>query len=234
MRKAAQWLVLRCVLAFAASAGPAAARSPVVVELFTSQGCSSCAGSGQVMADLAAKPHVLTLTFGVDYWDYLGWRDTFAKPEFVDRQRAYMANFALHEVYTPQLVVDGRLQAAALPADKAEALVAQAAREPHDPPDIVFSNAGRVAVGTGRAPRGGAEVWLVRYDPHDQSVAVKTGENHGQTVVEHNVVHQLVRLGGWAGRSKSYRLPDAEADDLQTVVIVQAAHGGKIIAAKRG
>ena len=123
-------------------AGPAAARAPVVVELFTSQGCSSCVGSGQVIADLADKPHVLALTFGVDYWDYLGWRDTFAKPEFADRQRAYMGQFALREVYTPQLVVDGRLQAAALPADKAEALVREAARAPHDPPDIAIARTG--------------------------------------------------------------------------------------------
>ncbi|MDR3512655.1 MAG: DUF1223 domain-containing protein [Caulobacteraceae bacterium] len=230
MRKAA---LLWLAIAFAGgAAGPAAARSPVVVELYTSQGCSSCAGSGQVIADLADKPHVLALTFGVDYWDYLGWRDTFAKPEFVERQRAYMSRFALREVYTPQLVVDGRLQAAALPADKAEKLVRDAARAPHDPPDIAFSGTSRVAVGTGRAPRGGADVWLVRYDPHDQSVAVKSGETRGQTVVEHNVVRQLVRLGGWAGRPKSYRIPPAEADGLDTVVIVQGAHGGRIIAAK--
>lgn len=229
MRKAA---LLWLAIAFAGAAEPAAARSPVVVELFTSQGCSSCAGSGQVIADLAGKPHVLPLTFGVDYWDYLGWRDTFAKPEFADRQRAYMSRFALREVYTPQLVVDGRLQAAAVPADKAEKLVREAVRAPHDPPDIAFSANGRVAVGTGRAPRGGADVWLVRYDPREQSVSVKSGENRGQIVVERNVVRQLVRLGGWTGRPKSFRLPPAEADGLKTVVIVQGAGGGRIIAAK--
>ena len=236
MRKAALlWLGLGFIgLGVAGLASPAAARAPVVVELFTSQGCSSCVGSDQVIADLADKPHVLALTFGVDYWDYLGWRDTFAKPEFADRQRAYMGQFALREVYTPQLVVDGRLQAAALPADKAEALVREAARAPHDPPDITIAKTGRVAVGSGRPPRGGAEVWLVRYDPHEQTVTVRSGENRGQTVVEHNVVRQLTRLGSWACRSKTYRAPAAETEGLQTVVIVQAVHGGRILAAKRG
>ena len=204
----------------------------MVVELFTSQGCSSCVGSGQVMADLASEPHVLTLTFGVDYWDYLGWPDTFAHPAFADRQRAYMSHFAQRDVYTPQLVVDGRLQTPALPADKAEALVREAERAPHDPPDVAFSGTGRVAVGGGRAPKGGAEVWLIRYDPHEQSVAVKSGENRGQTVVEHNVVRQLVRLGGWSGRPKSFRLPPSPSDGLVTVVIVQGAHGGRIIGVK--
>jgi hypothetical protein len=236
MRKAALLLaVLGAGWGLAGLAGAAArSRPPVVVELYTSQGCSSCVGSSRVIADLSEDPRVLALTFAVDYWDYLGWPDSFAKPEFTDRQRAYMTQFALHEVYTPQLVVDGRLQAAALPADKAEALVREAERTPHDPPDIAFEGTGRVLVGVGRAPRGGADVWLVRYDPREQSVAVRSGENRGQTVVERNVVRQLVRLGGWSGRSKSYRVPAPEADGLATVIIVQAAHGGRILAAKRG
>lgn len=230
MRKAA---LLWLAIALAGVAGPASARMPVVVELYTAQGCSSCAGSGQVIADLAAEPHVLALTFGVDYWDYLGWPDTFAQPEFTQRQRAYMTHFAQRDVYTPQLVIDGRLQTPALPADKAEKLVREAERAPHDPPDIAFSGAGRVAVGSGRTPEGGADVWLIRYDPHEQSVTVRSGENRGQTVVEHNVVRQLVRLGGWSGRSKSFHLPAPSADGLDTVVIVQGAHGGRIVAAKK-
>ncbi len=231
MRKAALLLSLWCV--GAGFAGPAMARAPILVELFTAQGCSSCAASSQIIADLKANPRVIALTFPVDYWDYLGWRDTFAASEFTDRQRSYMGQFALREVYTPQLVVDGRLQAAALPADQAEALVRQAARATHDPPDIEI-NPARVSVGGGKAGRGGADVWLVRYDPHDQSVAVKAGENRGQTVIERNVVRQLVRLGGWAGRPKAFKLPPSETPGLVTVIIVQGAKGGRVIAAKQG
>ena len=212
-----------------------AARQPVVVELFTAQGCSSCVGSNQIISDLADDARVLPLTFGVDYWDYLGWTDTFAKPEFTARQRAYMAAFGLREIYTPQLVVDGRLQVAALPLNQAETLVRQAQKSPRDPPDIVFrADKTRVLVGVGKAPRGGADVWLIRYDPRDQQVAVKAGENRGKAVSERNVVRQLVRLGAWTGRSKAYRLPDADTDGLRQVVIVQTPRGGKILAAKVG
>src|SRR5271154_5795969 len=92
-------------LCLAALAGPACARTPVVVELFTSQGCASCVKSGELVGELATRAHVIALTFPVDYWDYLGWQDTFAKPEFTDRQRAYLKTLALRDVYTPEVVV---------------------------------------------------------------------------------------------------------------------------------
>ena len=211
-----------------ALAAPAWARTPVVVELFTAQGCSSCVKSGDVIADLAQKPGVVGLTFAVDYWDYLGWTDTFAKPPFADRQRDYMKKLALREVYTPQLVIDGGAETAAVSADRTLPLIKEAGRAHLRPPQILFAK-GKVKVGTGQTMRGGAEVWLVRYDPKDQSVLVKAGDNRGQTVVEHNVVRELVRLGAWTGRSKIYALPEPGAEGLNTVVIVQGAHGGRII-----
>ena len=219
-------------LGFAALAGPASARGPVVVELFTSQGCASCVAADDLVGDLADRPHVLALTFGVDYWDYLGWQDTFAKSAFTDRQKAYLKPLALRDVYTPQVVVDGHLQAAANHPDAVKALIKQAAREHDKPPQIMAARGGRVAVGSGHAPKGGADVWLVRYDPHEQKVTVKTGDNKGRTVVEHNVVRELVRLGAWTGKPKSFRKPDPETDGLDTAVIVQAMHGGRILAAK--
>jgi hypothetical protein len=216
----------------AALAGPACARAPVLVELFTSQGCSECVKSGDLAAKLAGEPHVLVLTFGVDYWDYLGWRDTFARSEFTDRQRAYMKRLALREVYTPQIVVDGRLEAAALHAEAIDDLIKQAEKDQRDPPEITVGKA-KVAVGYGRAPPGGADVWLARYDPGEQSVAVKQGENRGHTIVESNVVRELVRLGAWSGRPRVYHAPAAEIEGLRTVIIVQAAHGGRVLAAFR-
>lgn len=215
----------------AALASPAAARAPVLVELFTSQGCSSCVKSGDLVGKLADKPYVLALTYGVDYWDYLGWRDTFAKAEFTDRQRAYMKRLALRDVYTPQIVVDGRLEAAAVHVEAIDDLIKQAARTRRAPPEITIAK-GKVAVGYGHAPKGGADVWLVRYDPREQSVAVTQGENRGQTIVERNVVRELVRLGGWTGRPRIYHTPPAGSDGLQTAIIVQAAHGGRVLAAQ--
>ena len=211
---------------------PAArAKAPVVVELFTAQGCSSCGKANQLAADLSKRDGVLALTYSVDYWDYLGWKDTFAKPIFAERQRAYAKKFALRDVPTPQMVVAGRVQASGAKAEAVEDLIKSAARAPLNPPDMQFVGKARVAIGSAPAPRGGGEVWLVRYDPREQDIVIKRGDNKGQTLVHRNVVRELVKLGPWAGRPKLYRLPTAiGADpDLETVILVQGAKGGRIL-----
>ena len=209
---------------------PAQARQPVVVELFTAQGCSSCVAADDVFKDLAGKPDVLALTLAVDYWDYLGWQDTFAKPEFTARQRAYMQKLAIREVYTPQVVVDGRSQAAGGDRAKVEALVAKAGHARPAPLKMTFLRRAYVQVGSARPPVGGADVWLVRYDPAVQEVQVKRGENRGETLAQRNVVRQLMRLGGWYGKSKVFAAPAAPAGEtLKTVVLVQARGGGRIL-----
>jgi len=211
----------------------AAARPPVVVELFTAQGCASCNDANAFAATLAERSGVLLLTFPVDYWDYLGWADTFAQPEFAERQKAYVARLQLNEPYTPQVIVDGRAQASALRPEKVDKLVREAAKAPSDPPEMRFMGARRVDVGTGRPPRGGAEVWMLRYDPHAQEVAVKSGENRGQTVVQTNVVREMKRLGSWRGRAQAYRLPKPSEAGLVTVVILQGARGGRVMGVAR-
>ncbi|HWU15032.1 MAG TPA: DUF1223 domain-containing protein, partial [Caulobacter sp.] len=119
---------------------PAArAKAPVVVELFTAQGCSSCGKANQLAADLSKRDGVLALTYSVDYWDYLGWKDTFAKPIFAERQRAYAKKFALRDVPTPQMVVAGRVQASGAKAEAVEDLIKSAARAPLN--CIVFEDA---------------------------------------------------------------------------------------------
>src|SRR5579859_3684151 len=160
MRKAALFSLALLALPALVSAGPAAARPPVVIELYTAQGCASCGDANAHVAKLAEKPGVLPLTFPVDYWDYLGWADTFAKPEFTDRQKAYVARLALREPYTPQVVVDGAAQAAGTKAARVDQLLASAAKVKRKPPQIRFSGAAKVYVGSAAAPRGGGEVWL--------------------------------------------------------------------------
>jgi len=211
----------------------AAARPPVVVELFTAQGCASCTDANAYAAKLAERSGVLLLTFPVDYWDYLGWADTFARPEFAERQKAFVARLQLNEPYTPQVIVDGRAQAPGLRPEKVDKLVHEAAKAPSDPPQIRFMGPRRVDVGTGRAPRGGADVWMVRYDPRVQETAVKSGDNRGQTVVQKNVVRELKRLGPWRGRAQAYRLSKPSEAGLVTVVIVQGARGGRILGVAR-
>jgi hypothetical protein len=230
MRQAFLSLLVTALVGFA---GPAPAKTPaarpVVVELFTAQGCSSCGKANQVVAALADEKGVLALTYSVDYWDYLGWTDTFAKPAFAARQRAYAQKFSLRDVPTPQVVVAGSEQASGAKAEAVETLVRNAAKAPANPPDMAFVGTDRVAVGTARAPRGGGEVWLVRYDPREQQIAVKRGDNRGQTLVHRNVVRELVRLGPWAGRPKLYRLPAVTDEALRTAIIVQGAKGGRVI-----
>ena len=229
MRKAA--LLSLILLALPAAA---AAKMPVVVELYTAQGCGACGAANAYAAKLSERSGVLVLTFPVDYWDYLGWADTFAKPEFADRQKAYVAKLALHEPYTPQVIVDGHVQASGAKTDKIDRLVKEAIRARHNPPDIRFLAGGRrVDIGSGRAPRGGGEVWLLRYDPREQDVAVRSGDNKGQTIVQKNVVREVKRLGAWKGRPVSFKLPAASEEGLKTVAIVQGARGGRILGASQ-
>jgi hypothetical protein len=226
MRKAVLFSLILIALPAAAAAKP-----PVVVELFTAQGCDSCGEANAFVGELADRPGVLALTFAVDYWDYLGWTDTFAKPEFTERQKAYVAKLSLREPYTPQVVVDGRAQTAGTQSDRVEKLLREAARAPRDPPQTRFVNAKRVDIGSaGRIPRGGGEVWLIRYDPREKDVVVKRGDNRGQTVTHRNVVREVHRLGVWRGRPTAYRLPAATEPGLESVVLVQAVADGRILA----
>lgn len=225
MRKAA-------LLALALIALPcaAAAKPPVLVELYTAQGCGACADADAFAAKLADRSGVLVLTFPVDYWDYLGWTDTFAQPEFAVRQKAYVARLSLHEPYTPQVVIDGQVQATGLKTERIDKLVKEAEHVRRYPPDIRFLRDGRqVDVGSGRIPRGGADVWLIRYDPRAQEVTVRSGDNRGKTLVQKNVVREMKKLGAWRGRPAAYKLPPAAEDGLKTVVLVQGAHGGRIL-----
>jgi len=211
------------------AAGAAWARAPVLVELFTAQGCSSCAKANALIARLADRPGVIALTWSVDYWDYLGWKDTFAQPEFADRQRAYDKRFGLRDVYTPQVVVNGAAQSS---GDKAavENLIGEARRAPLKRPAMEMREDGRIAVGSGGRPRGGGgEVWLIRFDPREQDVVVKAGDNRGATLAQRDVVRQLARLGAWSGRPASYRLPAPSEDGLTTLIVVQGVRGGRVL-----
>lgn len=224
MRKAA---LLSLILI--AAAGPAMAKPPVLVELYTAQGCASCAEANAHVGKLAERPGVIALTFPVDYWDYLGWTDTFARPEFTERQKAYVTRLKLREPYTPQVVVDGREEAPGLKTAEVDRLVRAAAAAPRNAPDMKFIGLNRVDVGSGRAPAGGGEVWLIRYDPGEVEVAVKAGDNRGETVVQTNVVREIKRLGSWRGRPQAYRLAKSGDEGLKTLVVVQAAKGGRIL-----
>ncbi|OGN49481.1 MAG: hypothetical protein A2352_09520 [Caulobacterales bacterium RIFOXYB1_FULL_67_16] len=211
----------------AATAGP-----PVVVELFTAQGCGACVEANAVVERAAAaEPGVIALTYGVDYWDYLGWTDTFAKPAFSQRQRAYRAALRQRGVSTPQVVIDGRRQLSGARGPELKAAIVQEAGRQVWPPEIEFRESGdRVGVGSGRLPAGGAEVLAVTYKPGAQVVEVSRGENRGQAVRHVNVVRDIVSLGEWRGRPSLFDLPERQEGEA-VVVLVQAKADRRILGA---
>lgn len=219
-----------CLLVAApASAAPVTrVRPPVVVELFTAQGCTACPQANALLQELSRRRGVLALTYPVDIWDYLGWPDAGARPEFTARQRAYIARLKLREIYTPEMVVNGRREVVGFDRAKVTALLASTPR-PRGP-RVRFRSTSSVEVGPGaRAGRG--EVWLARFDPAEQTVKVTKGENRGKTVVQQNVVRELVRLGAWTGGTRRYVLPPPGAPGLKSAVLVQGAEGGAVVAA---
>jgi hypothetical protein len=220
-------------LAFAAFAPAARGAQPVVVELFTSQGCSSCPPANRTLGLLADRPDVLALSFGVTYWDRLGWKDTFASPQYTARQYDY-AHGPLHtQVGTPEMVVDGRIDTVGQSPSQVVPLIRAARAWRADSPAITIA-ADRVTVAQGRAPGASAQVWLVRYDPRVVQVPVRRGENSGKTLPHRNVVRELIRLGDWTGAAASFPVPPVSDANLRTAILVQAGTGGPILAAARG
>jgi hypothetical protein len=216
-------------LAVVALGGAATAQPLQVVELFTSQGCSSCPPANAAVARLSARPDILALSFGVTYWDQLGWKDTFAQKAFTDRQWDYARGLRHSNVATPQVVVNGRVDVVGQDIGEIEGALRRAALA--SGPDVRLTAA--VAVVTGPAPARPANVWLVRYDPRVIQAPVRRGENAGKTLPHKNVVRELIKLGDWAGGQRTYALPAGPAD-LDTAILVQAGPGGPILAAGRG
>ena len=219
--------MLLAVLLASSPAFAADARHPAVVELFQSQGCSSCPPANANVLKLADRPDVLTLSFQVTYWDNLGWKDTFAQPAYTARQWDYAHAFRHSQVFTPQVIVNGRADTVGSRPGEVEALIARADRGPGGPQVDI---AGGTATVSGA---GAGEVWLVRYDPRIIQVPIAAGENGGRTLPHRNVVRELVRLGGWHGGTQHFALP-AGGGNLRTAVLVQAGTGGEILAAGRG
>lgn len=219
-------------LALTTGGGHAGAAAPAgrlhVVELFQSQGCSDCPPAEANVNAIANDPHVLALSYGVTYWDQLGWKDTFATPGFTARQWDYARRRGRGNVWTPQVYVDG--QADVVGANRAQLDRAIATTRVSGPP--VAIGGGRVTLGAGAARARPATVWVVRYDPRTLDVPIRAGENGGRTLPHRNIVRQLTAIGRWTGPAESYALPPAPRG-LATAVLVQDGQGGAIIAAAR-
>jgi hypothetical protein len=221
------------LLAAAASveAQAADASHPAVVELFQSQGCSSCPPANANLNVLSQRADVLALSFSVTYWDNLGWKDTFASPQFTARQYEYAQAMHKGNVYTPQVVVNGRLAGVGADRGEMEALIGRAERAT-DGPSVSFGR-DQVAIGAAPALAQLADVWLVRYDPRTIEVPILRGENAGKTLPHRNIVRQMTRLGAWSGQAEHFALPAGEPG-LSTAILVQATGAGPILAAAKG
>ncbi|MGX5848271.1 DUF1223 domain-containing protein [Mesorhizobium sp. PL10] len=209
------------------SMGTAFAQPLTVVELFTSQGCSSCPPANANLIKVKDKPGVLALSFNVTYWDYLGWKDTFGREEFTQRQVRYEPSLGRSGPFTPQVVVNGGADAVGAAPGEIEQLISSSGGTKG--PSLSLDS-GKIAIGAGSAPGGKADVWLVRYNKGVIEVPVARGENTGRTLPHANVVHSLTKLGSWHGEAATLKLP-AAGKGLSTAVLVQTPGGGPILAA---
>ncbi len=208
------------------------APAAIVVELYTSQGCFQCPRANRLLGTFSREPGVLALTFPVGIWDYLGWRDTFARPEFAERQRAYSRTLRVRGRYTPQLVVNGQTQISASDWDGARSTLHQARATPRSNgapvAGIVRLRNGRVRVTiSGAARMPAADIWLVAYDPGPLEVQINGGLNIRRTVSHYNLVRSIERLGAWSGEASWYERAQCSP---QCAVLVQAPDGGEILA----
>lgn len=219
------------IAAAAVNAQAADARHPVVVELYQSQGCSSCPPANANLLTVVDRPEVLALSFGVTYWDQLGWKDTFAKKQFTDRQWDYAHALKHAEVFTPQVVVNGKKDGVGADPREFQGLIRAGDRGASGPALDLAS--GEVRIGAGAALPKPADVWLVRYDPRMVQVPIRRGENTGKTLPHRNVVKELTRIGAWTGGAETLRAPAGGDPAWRTAVFIQAGKGGPILAAAK-
>lgn len=225
-------MVLAAVAALAGATATATA-DPVVVELFTSQGCSSCPPADNLMAELADRDDVIALALHVDYWDYLGWRDSFADPAFTARQKRYAKAAGVHMIYTPQMIVGGADHVKGFrPIELADLITAH--RDRVAPLAVTLERQGdRLFVTLQPLGRdtGDVVVQLVRYRPA-AAVDIKRGENAGRTITYHNIVTVWRPLATWNGRTPM-KLAEPITGSDPVVVIAQKPGHGPILAAAR-
>lgn len=232
IRQSVIMLAAAASLAFApAGAAAEEMENPIaVVELFTSQGCSSCPPADAFLGDLVKRGDVVALAYHVDYWDYLGWRDTLASAENTARQRAYGRSFGASSVYTPQMIVNGRTHmAGSRRAAVMNAIEDRLGTSEGLTVDLSASYAGDnivIEAGPGDNGKRKAHVVLVSFDAK-HVVDVKRGENSGRSLTYHNAVRAVQTVGVWKGKEARFELPMSEVAEKGTggcAVLLQAVN----------
>ena len=209
---------------------------PWSIELFTSQGCSSCPPADLNLGKLATRPDIVALSFHVDYWDYIGWKDRFASKESTERQRIYARTLKQRYVYTPEMVVDGRAHEPGVKVSTIEGLLADARRQSpkRTTPELKRTADGaltiRLAVAKLDQP---ADVIVFAYDRR-HSTPIERGENNGRRLENFNVVRRFEVVSQWDGREQQWTVPaDRFQPDQGIAVLVQQADQGPVLGANK-
>jgi hypothetical protein len=207
-----RWSGALGLCAVVASILPASAEPRAVVELFTSQGCSSCPPADKIIGELSGDPSVIALSMPIDYWDYLGWKDTLADARFSARQKAYSQMRGDRDVYTPQVIVNGAAQAVG--SDRASIIGAISATNSStgvmSVPVTMTLDGKQIKVAVAASGNSGApdhgEVWICSVS-RAVPIAIARGENRGQQVTYHNVVRNILKVGDWNGAAGNWSVP---------------------------
>ncbi|MGH6675036.1 MAG: DUF1223 domain-containing protein [Xanthobacteraceae bacterium] len=209
-----------------------------VIELFTSQGCSSCPPADRLLTKIAHDPSMLALSFPISYWDFIGWKDTLALPEFTVRQKAYAAALGERRVYTPEAIIDGLVDAVGSDKAAIERAIKTAKQRMGalSVPVQLHEQGGVLQIDIGAGNKTPAGVYVLRV-AKSRTVVIERGENSGHSVTYTNVVRAIHKVGEWDGKPESLKLTELKGDDEAYVVLVQQGsqdNPGAILAAAKG
>lgn len=212
--------------------GFAALPRAVVIELFTSQSCSSCPPADAFLTELRSTPNVIALSYHVDYWDYLGWKDTLGSPQYSQRQYDYSRARGDMDVYTPQMIVEGRKHYVGSNRNLVLEAIRQAQAEPKGVPVTLAEEGNELVIEIGTASAAvQSTLWLMPLAP-EVSVKILKGEIAGKEITYHNVVRGLVPAGMWSGEAKTLTLPKdgvLRPDCKGCVAVLQQGKAGPIL-----
>ncbi|MBW8852939.1 MAG: DUF1223 domain-containing protein [Bradyrhizobium sp.] len=219
-----RWSGALGVCAIVAVIRPAHADPRAVVELFTSQGCSSCPPADKIVGELAKDPNVIALSMPIDYWDYLGWKDTLADSRFSARQKAYSHVRGDRNLYTPQMIVNGSAQVIGSDRDAIDGAIKNTSKaEGVMSVPVTMTLSGKlinVSVEASKAAAGRGEVWLCSVS-RAVPISIGRGENRGHQITYYNVVRNLVKVGDWNGSAGNWTIPleNISSDGVDAAVV---------------
>lgn len=234
MKKMLSQILCALALTVVVASAHADGRPVTVVELYTSQGCSSCPPADVYLGKIADRDDIIALSFHVDYWDYIGWKDKFARPEHTKRQRKYASHLGMGYIYTPQLVVQGMAHSAH--GSKASGLIKDLRGAKRVDVQVSHIEGGlKINIPGGTFEDESARVLVAAYDAkHDTQI--NRGENSGKTLSYYNVVRDMVRVGRWSGQAATYTVTEEQlkmAGRDGCAVLLQSTKTGRILGAAK-